>query len=164
MRRCSRGSRPIGCTRRDYETQLNISAPPSVATMTTSSINKVGAQVRLLQGEFETAKKEFERILKQEPTAHQAIFGLGYAEVQLGEYDNGRQRFDYLLTHHTGEYQTNAELFYQAGVAFEGMEIWKAPSAAMLMPSSLTPTMSKHIANWVAYSFVHKTLTKPLRS
>jgi tetratricopeptide (TPR) repeat protein len=106
----------------DYETAIEHFSAAISCENDNLKYQQGRAQVRLLQGEFETAKKEFERILKQDPTAHQAIFGLGYAEVQLGEYDNGMQRFDYLLTHHTGDYQNNPELFYQAGVAFEGME------------------------------------------
>lgn len=80
------------------------------------------AQVRLLLADFETAKKDFQRILKKESNRHDAMFGLGTAEVQLGNFQAGMAQFDLVLAQYPSHYENNAELFYQAAVAFEGME------------------------------------------
>jgi len=87
-----------------------------------SSYQVSRAQARLLNYDYETARKEFQRVLKGNPDAHEAMLGLGEAETQLGNYQAGMEQFDKLLTRYPAIYRTNADLFYQSGVAFEGME------------------------------------------
>ncbi len=125
----------------DYETAIDYFSAAIGCDADNLKYQTGRAQVRLVLSDYETAKKDFLRMLKKDPNYHEAMFGLGISEVQLGNYQAGMDQFDLLLNNYPDHYQDNAQLFYQAAIAFEGLEILELAAGSYGRAMELDPQM-----------------------
>lgn len=85
----------------------------------------LGAPQQMLVPDLAASKKQFEKVLKQEPNHREAMLQLGLAEFRLGEADKAAERFRHIIDN----YGRHAGAYYYLGVYYLRQAYLGAPDS-----------------------------------